>query len=156
MLAVRRSPPREEVTRLPDRGRPVLLATIEVPFEKDAAAFAVDSAVECGQPLVVVNVHEIPLGPLCIQMGYGPLEPDEDEAARLRAPAELAHALGVQIERLRVMSPHPVAALLQLAAERRPGLLVFGPDRTRLKPRRYRRAVKRIRAESPCLLWVPE
>jgi Universal stress protein family len=134
----------------------VLLATIEVPFEKDAAAFAVDSAVECGQPLVVVNVHEIPLGPLCIQMGYGSLEPDEDEAAQLRAPAELAHALGVQIERLRLMSPHPIAALLQLAAERRPGLLVFGPDRTRLKPRRYRRAVNRIRAESPCLLWVPE
>ena len=156
MLAVRRTPPREDATRLPGRGRPVLLATIEVPFEKGAAAFAVDSAVECGQPLVVVNVHEIPLGPLCIQMGYGSLEPDEDQAARLRAPAELAHALGVQIERLRVMSPHPVAALLQLAAERRPGLLVFGPDRTLLKPRRYRRAVKRMRAESPCLLWVPE
>ena len=55
MLGVRRTPPREEATRLPDRGRPVLLATIEVPFENGAAAFAVDSAVECGQPLVAIQ-----------------------------------------------------------------------------------------------------
>jgi hypothetical protein len=155
VLTVRRSPPREEATRLPARGRPVLLATIEVPFDEAAAAFAVDCAVECGQGLVVVNLHEIPLGPLCIQMGYGSLEPSEEEAANLRAPAELAHALGVEIERLRIMSPHPIAALLQLVGERRPGLLVFGPDRTRLKPRRYRRAVKRIEAASPCLVWFP-
>jgi hypothetical protein len=153
---MRRSVMREDVAGVPAGERPVLLATIEVPFEEAAAAFAVDSAVECGQPLLVVNVHEIPLGPLCIGMGYGSLEPGEDEAAGLKAPAELAHALGVQIERLRVMSPHPVAALLELAAERRPGLLVFGPDRARLKPRRYRTAVRRIRDASPSLLWVAE
>jgi hypothetical protein len=154
VLTQRRSPPTEELADLPAAGRPVLLATMEVPFDEVAAVFAVDSAVECGQPLILVNIHEIPLGPLCIQMGYGSLDPPEEEEAKLRAPAELACACGVEIERLRVMSPHPVAALLQLAAERRPGLLVFGPDRSRLNPRRYRRAAKAIEKRAACLVWL--
>jgi hypothetical protein len=134
----------------------VLLATFEVPFEETAATFAVESALECGQPLVVANVVQIPLGPLCLGMGYGSIEPTEDEAAKLRAPAELASAFGVAIERLRVLSPHPVDALLELAAERRPGLLVFGPDRARLPRRAYRRAAKRIADKAACLVWLAE
>jgi Universal stress protein family len=134
----------------------VLLATFEVPFEETAATFAVESALECGQPLVVANVVQIPLGPLCLGMGYGSIEPTEEEAAKLRAPAELASAFGVAIERLRVLSPHPVDALLELAAERRPGLLVFGPDRARLPRRAYRRAAKRIADKAACLVWLAE
>lgn len=133
-----------------------MLATLEVGFDPVAAEFAVDAAVEVGQPLVVANIVEMPLGPMCVMMGYGALDPADDDAARLRAPAELAHALGVQVERLRVRSPHPLDALLELVAERGPGLLVFGPDRVRLKPRVYRRAVKRIRAGVGCLVWLPE
>lgn len=136
--------------------RPVMLATLEVPFEEDAAAFAVDSAVESGQPLIVATVVEIPLAPMSAFLGYGVLEAPEEEAARLRAPAELAHALGVPVERLRVGSPHPVAALLELVAERGPGLLVFGPDRRLLKPRAYRKAVKRITERAACLVWVSD
>lgn len=132
-----------------------MLATVGVPFDEAAAAFAVDAAVECGQPLVLVNVVEIPLSPMSVLMGYGLLDPPEDEQARLRAPAELAHALGVRVERLRVGSPHPLDALLELVAERRPGLLVFGPDRTRLKPRTYRKAAKRITDRVACLVWLP-
>ena len=100
-----------------------------------------------------MNVVQIPLGPLCVAMGYGSLDPAEEEAANLRAPAELAHALGVHIERLRVMSPHPVAALLQLTAERRPGLLVFGPDRTHMTARRYRKVARKVERDAPCLVW---
>ncbi len=132
-----------------------MLATVGVPFDETAAAFAVDAAVECGQPLVLVNVVEIPLSPMSVLMGYGLLDPPEDEQVRLRAPAELAHALGVRVERLRVGSPHPLDALLELVAERRPGLLVFGPDRTRLKPRTYRKAAKRITDRVACLVWLP-
>jgi hypothetical protein len=156
VLTLRRGPPRETTGSLAARGRPVLLATIDVPFDEAAAEFAVDSAVECGQPLIVANVVQIPLGPLCVGMGYGSLDPDEGDAAKLRAPAELAHALGVEIERLRVLSPHPVAALLELTTERRPGLLVFGPDRARLKPRAYRRAARRIVDRAACLVWVAD
>jgi hypothetical protein len=58
------------------------------------------------------------------------------------------------VERLRVCSPHPIDALLELVAERNPGLLVFGPDWSRLKPRRYRRAAKKIRDRATCLVWL--
>lgn len=130
----------------------MLLATLDVPFAEDAAAFAVDSAVESGQALVVVNVAEIPLAPWAM-FGYGYLERDDLQEA-LREPAALAHSLAVRVERLRVCSPHPVDALLQLVAEREPALLVFGPDRSQLKPRAYRRAARKIRERANCLLWL--
>ena len=156
MLTLRRNVPRQDVSLLSAGGRPVLLATLEVPFDEAASTFAVDAAVECGQPLIVANVVEIPLGPMCVMMGYGALEPNEEDGASLRAPAELAHQFGVEVERLRVLSPHPIAALLELTGERRPGLLVFGPDRTKVRPRLYRKAVKRVRTQAPCLVWLPE
>jgi universal stress protein family protein len=132
----------------------VLLATLAVPFDQDASAFAVDAAVETGQPLIVAVVVELPPLTMSVNLGYDQL-PDlpEDEEA-FRAPAALAHSLGVKVERLRVRSPRPVEALLELAAERRPGLLVFGPDRTRMKGRIYRKAVKAIRGRVACLVWL--
>ena len=50
--------------------RPVMLVTFDVPFVPEAAVFAVDSAVESGQPLLVVNVAEVPILPISIAMGY--------------------------------------------------------------------------------------
>jgi hypothetical protein len=156
VLTLRRTPPIEQATDAGRGGRPVLLATIDVPFDEEAATFAVESALECGQPLIVANVLQIPLGPLCVAMGYGTLDPSEEHAANLRAPAELAHSLGVTLERLRVLSPHPIDALLELVTERKPGLLVFAPDRAALKPRVYRRAAKRVSAKASCLVWLAE
>ena len=153
MLTLRRPESGEDTSGISHECRPVLLATLEVPFEDAAAAFAVDAAVEAGQPLIVASIVEIPLG-MCTLMGYGAVDPPEEGAARLRAPAELAHALGVRVERLRVSTPHPVAALLELVAERGPGLLVFGPDRERLKPRTYRRAARKITDRAACLVWL--
>ena len=40
-------------------GRPVMLATLGVPFDPDAASYAVDTAVESGQPLIVANVTQL-------------------------------------------------------------------------------------------------
>lgn len=156
MLTLRRVRSGEDASRAGHAAGPIMLSTLEVPFDEEAAAFAVDAAVECGQPLIVATVVEIPLGPMCVLMGYGALDPPEDDAARLRAPAELAHSLGVQVERVRVSSPHPVDALLELVAERGPGLLVFGPDLARLKPRPYRKAAKRIAERAACLVWLAE
>ena len=81
--------------------------------------------------------------------------PERDvDADALRAPAELAHSLGVAVERLRVRSPRPVDALLELVAEREPALLVFGPDRSRVPARRYRKAAKAVRERATCLVWL--
>ena len=139
-----------------DRGRPVLLATLGVPFEPAAAAFAVDSAVESGQPLVVVNVVELPPLGMSVAMHYDQLPDTPEDAEALRAPAVLARSLGVEVERLRVKSPRPLVALLEIVAERTPGLLVFGPERSQLGRRTYRRAAKAVRERAGCLVWLPD
>jgi nucleotide-binding universal stress UspA family protein len=152
MLTQRRKSSSEDGLLRSSANRPVLLATLDVPFAEDAMEFAVDSAVETGQALVVVNVAEV-VPTTYTLLGYGYIERDDLQAA-LRRPAELAHSLAVRVERLRVCSPHPVDALLEVVAERDPGVLVFGPDLTQLKPRRYRRAATKIRERTSCLLWL--
>ena len=135
-------------------GRPVLLATLGVPFDQDASAFAVDSAVEAGECLIVANVVELPPLAMSVKLGYDQLPDSPADQEAFLAPAALAHSLGVRVERIRVRSPRPVEALLQIVAERRPGMLVFGPDRTRLRGRAYRKAAKAIRDRAACLVWL--
>jgi nucleotide-binding universal stress UspA family protein len=154
MLTLRQRGPREDVSLLSAGGRPVLLATLDVPFDDEATAFAIDSAVETGQPLLVVNAAEV-LPTTWSLLGYGYIA-REDLQAELRKPAELAQSLAVRVERLRVCSPHPIDALLELVAEREPGLLVFGPDRSRLKPRVFRKVAKKIRERVTCLVWLSD
>jgi hypothetical protein len=136
----------------PSGVRPVMLVTFDVPFVPEAASLAVEAAVESRQPLLVVNVAEVPILPISIAMGYEYSGTDEVEES-LRAPAELAHSLAVKVERLRVCSPHPLAALLELVVERRPGLFVLGPDKTRMRHRKFKRAEARVLRDAPCLVW---
>jgi len=136
-----------------DGSHPVMLVTFDVPFEPEATALAVDTAVESGQPLIIVNAAEVPLGPISLAMGYEYVGTQDVEDA-LREPAALAKGLAVEVERLRLCSPRPIEALLELVAERRPGLLVVGPDRTRMKRRRYAKLAKKIRARAACLVWL--
>ncbi|HEY7400694.1 MAG TPA: universal stress protein [Actinomycetota bacterium] len=136
-------------------GRPVLLATLGMPFDQAAATFAVDSAVESGSPLIVANVTQLEPLRMSLVLGYDALEELTPEVSEsVRAPAELARSLGVVVERLRVRSPRPVRALLDLVRERGAGLVVFGPDRRRIKPRAYERAVRAIREGVDCLVWI--
>lgn len=114
-----------------------------------------DAAVESGQPLLVVVLAELSPLPLSVLLGYDQID-SPDEEASFAAPAALAASLGVEVERLRVRSPRPVTALLELAAEREPGLLVFGPDPELLRRRVYRRAVRTLREGAPCLVWTPD
>jgi nucleotide-binding universal stress UspA family protein len=153
MLVGRRRAGASSAVAAPSGARPVMLVTLDVPFAPEAASLAVESAVESGQPLIVVNVAEIPLLPGSLAMGYYYAGSDEVEES-LRAPAGLARSLAVQVERLRVSSPHPVEALLELVAERSPGLLVLGPDPAKVRRRLYRKAAKRVRRDAPCLVWL--
>lgn len=152
MPTVRRSGPRDDVSFLSARTRPVLLATLDVPFAEEATAFAVDSAVESGQPLIIVNVAEIHPTHWSL-VGYGYIE-NEELQRELRKPAELAQSLAVPVERLRVCSPHPLDALLEVVAERNPGVLVFGPDRRHVRRRKYEHAAEFLRARTGCLVWT--
>ena len=134
--------------------RPVFLVTFfGVPFHPAACELAVGSAVEAGQPLTVANIVELPPLPMSVCLGYDHLDDPPDVEAALRAPAERARLLGVQVERLLVRSPRPIAALIQLAGERRPGLLVLGPEPGRLSERFFRRARRSVREKTDCLVW---
>ena len=149
---------RPQATAGPDgaRGRPVMLATLDVPFDPDAVVFAVDSAVELGQRLIVANfVEQEPL-PLSTMMGYDDLPYPPEMAESLYQPVRLAQSFGVEVIRLRVKSFHPIPALLEVVAEQDPGLLVFGPDRSKIMRLRYWRAARAIRSRVTTLIWLAD
>lgn len=147
------STPRVELTDVPKR--PVMLVTFDVPVDHAAAELAVDAAVEAGQPLVVVNVVELPIRPMTFSWGSETVV-TEDVDRSLQAPAELARSLAVDVERIRLVSPRPLTALLEFTSECRPGLLVVGPDRKRIGRRRLARVAKRIRDSTTCLVWTSD
>jgi nucleotide-binding universal stress UspA family protein len=133
--------------------RPVLLATLDAPLLAEASRMAVDAAVESGQPLLVVNAVETTLTRCALTFGYDYITPPAVEES-LRAPALLAHSLGVRVERVRLRSPRPVDALLDFASEREVGLLVLGADPQSMRGRRYHKSVRKVLERSPCLVWV--
>lgn len=133
-----------------------MLATLDVPFDAHAVAFAVDSAVELGNRLIVANFAERAPLPLSAMLGYDDLPDPPRLAESLLAPAKLAHSLGVEVTRLRVKSFHPIQAMLEVVAEQDPGMLVFGPDRRRIRRWRYWRAVRALRSGAGTLLWTAE
>jgi nucleotide-binding universal stress UspA family protein len=137
-------------------GRPVVLGTLSVRVDPSAERMAIDAALESGSPLIVANVTLLPPYPTTMVL-VGPsaaILPHEEDLDAVRATANRAAALGLRVEHLRVASRRPVAALLQIVRERDAGLLVFGPDLTVIKPRRLRRAARRIRKEAGCLVWI--
>jgi hypothetical protein len=148
--------PRTPLKPQRDGGRPVLLGTLDVPFDPRAVTFAVDSAVELGQRLIVANFVERPPLPLSAMLGYDDLPYPPELAESLAAPAQLAQSLGVAVTRLRVKSFHPVPAMLEVLAEQRAGIFVFGPDRSKMQRLRYLRAVRAIRSRAAALVWLPE
>jgi hypothetical protein len=133
-----------------------MLATLDVPFDDAAVAFAVGAAVESGQPLVIANFVERPPLPLSTILGCDELPYPPDIAAALQAPATLACSLGVEVRRLRVKSFHPVQAMIEVVAEQDPALFVFGPDRARLRRLRYLRAARAVRSRVGALVWLAE
>ena len=137
-------------------GRPILLGTLDAPFDHNAVVFAVDSAVELGQRLIVANFVERPPLPLSAMLGYDDLPYTREMAESLQEPARLAQALGVEVTRLRVKSFHPIQAMIEVIAEQGPGLFVFGPDRRKMPRLRYRRAARAIRSKVSALVWLAE
>jgi len=137
-------------------GRPVMLATLGVPFDTDAVTFAVDSAVELGARLIVANFTEQAPLPLSTMLGYDELPYPPELAQSLLAAAKRAGSLGVEVTRLRVKSFHPIQAMLDVLAEQCAGIFVFGPDRSRIGRLRYRRAARAIRSRATALVWLAE
>lgn len=149
----------DEVTRVPagpTRARPVVLATMAVRVHPSAERMAIDSAIEAGVPLLVVNL--IPLPPyvrtLVLVGPEGTTFPHEEDLDAVRATARRAADLGVKTELLRVRTRHAVKALLEVLHERDAGLVVFGPDLGLVGRLRFRVAARKVRREADCLVWV--
>jgi nucleotide-binding universal stress UspA family protein len=139
----------------PSRTLPVLLATLSVRVDPSAERIATVSALETGAKLIVANMLGLPPYPLTFMLApeYATL-PHEEDLDAVRATAARAAARGIPTELLRVSSRRPVTALLELAAEREAGLLVFGPDVSLTPRRRFRVAANRVRREAGCLVWI--
>ena len=133
-----------------------MLATTALPVDPSAERMAIDSAIEAGVPLVLVNLIPLPayITTMVLVGPEGTTFPHEEALDEVRATAARAARLGVKTELLRVRTKHPVNALLEVVSERDAGLLVFGPDLQRVKRWRFRRAAKRVRREAGCLVWV--
>ena len=155
---VRLAAPQPATPRIADRaaGRPVLLATLDVPFDGDAVAFAVDSAVELGERLIVANFVERPPLPLSAMLGCDELPYTAEMTEALAAPVRLAAESGVAVTRLRIKSFHPIPAMVQVSAEEGAGIFVFGPDRSRIPRLRYWRAARALRSSVTSLVWLAQ
>src|SRR5919108_1099061 len=146
----------ERFSAEPTRARPVMLATLSVRVDPSAERMAIDSALEAGVPLIIVNL--LPFRPYPTTLGLLGVEgmtlPHEEDLDALRSTAERAGRLGVRTELLRVTTRHPVRALLELVRERDAGLLVFGPDVRRTGRWRFLTIARRVRKQVDCLVWV--
>jgi nucleotide-binding universal stress UspA family protein len=150
---------RDVATRLPAEptpARPVILATLAVRVHPAAERMAIDSAIEAGVPLLVVNLIPLPLyvTTLVLVGPEGTTLPHEEGLDELRSTAQRAADLGVKTELLRVRTRHAVSALLEVAGERDAGLIVFGPDLGAVGRLRFRVAARRVRREAGCLVWI--
>jgi hypothetical protein len=150
---------REDHAELPAeriRARPVVLATLAVRVHPSAERMAIDSAIEAGVPLLIVNLIPLPPYPRTLVL-VGPEAttfPHEEDLDAVRETAARAADLGVPTELLRVRTRHAVRALLEILHERDAGLLVFGPHLGMVGRLRFRRAASRVRREADCLVWV--
>jgi hypothetical protein len=132
-----------------------MLATLSVRVDAGAERMALDSALETGAPLIVANMLTLRPYPLTVMLSPEHANlPAEEDLDAVRATANRAVALGIPTELMRVSSLHPIQAMLELAGEREVGLLVFGPDRTRVARHRFRRAARAVRRDAPCLVWI--
>jgi nucleotide-binding universal stress UspA family protein len=140
----------------PTRARPVVLATLSVRVDPSAERMAIDSALEAGAPLLLVNILRLHPYPTTLAL-VGPEGlnlPHEEDLDAVRATAARAAELGVKTELLRVTTRRPVQALLEIVSERDAGLLVFGPDLKLTGRLRFRLLARRLRREAGCLIWI--
>jgi nucleotide-binding universal stress UspA family protein len=131
---------------------PVVLAMLSSRVDPSAERLAIESCLDAGVPLVVVNAVAAPPYPHTLHLGA--LDPAREDYAEVRATAERAAALGIRVEHLRVTTPRPARAIVEIAKERAAGLLVLGPKRGRVSRWRFKRAARAVTRSLTCLVWI--
>ncbi|MGH9025063.1 MAG: universal stress protein [Acidimicrobiia bacterium] len=147
----------EAASPLPDspaKVRPVMLLTFDVPFDRVAVAFALETAAETGAELYICDGVPVPTGNPAVAasrtFGASETRKDSDDVARE------ARDRGVRTTQLVFHHPRPVHAALEVTRDEQVGLLIFGSDRKRIGRWNFRRIAKRLRKRAPCLVWIPD
>jgi hypothetical protein len=149
---------RPEATSLlpesPANVRPVMLLTFDVPFDRAAVAFAVETAAETGAELYVCDGIPVATGNPAVaasrSFGTSETRRASDSVARE------ARDRGVRTTELIFHHPRPVHAALEVTRDEHVGLLVFGSDRKRIGRWNFRRIARRLRKSAPCLVWIAD
>lgn len=134
--------------------RPVMLLTLDVPFDARAVDFAIDSATETGALLFVCDAVPItvanPAAAAARTLG--------EKRTRKEATAIVhrARTRGARATQLVFHNPNPIRAALEVVKQENIGLLVFGPERAELGGRRFRSGARRLREGATCLVWTNE
>jgi nucleotide-binding universal stress UspA family protein len=136
------------------RVRPVMLLTLNVELEEAAVTFAIESAAQTGAELYICDA--IPLEYRNYVGHVARQYAEQMNRKHLNEVAQRARERGVTTTQLAFHNPRPVKTALEVAVAERIGLLVFGADRKELGKRSFRKAVKRIREDAPCLVWTNE
>ncbi len=131
-----------------------MLLTLNVELEEPAIAFAIETAAQTGAELYICDAIALEYRPYGGHVARQYAE--QMNRKHLDAVARRARELGVTTTQLAFHNPKPVKAALEVARTERIGLLVFGANRRELGKRFFRKAVKRIRENPPCLVWVGE
>ena len=131
--------------------RPVMLLTVDVPFDPEGVRVAIDAAGEAGSGLLICDVIPLAVGNPASRPGrsFG----DHDALLSSDAAARQAVERGVRTAEYVFHNPRPERAALEIARQRNVGLLVFAPDAERFGRRRHARAARRIRRGADCLVW---
>ena len=134
--------------------RPVMLLTFDVPFDRSAVAFAVETAAETGAELYVCDGVPVATGNPAVaaarSFGTSETRRASDSVARE------ARERGSRTTQLVFHHPRPVHAALQVTRDEHVGLLVFGSDRERLGRWNFKRIARRLRKSAPCLVWIAD
>jgi hypothetical protein len=131
---------------------PIMLLTLNVPFDASAVEFAIDTAAETGAELWICDA--IPLG---FQSYAGHVARQYAESLNrkhMTAVARRSREIGIRTRQLAFHNHKPVATAIAIAHEEHVGLLVFGPDRSQLGRWTFKRAVRRLNDEATCLVWT--
>ncbi len=134
--------------------RPVMLVTLNVPFDPVAVEFALDTAAETGAELYVCDA--IPLGYRNYAGHVARQYAEHHNRRYLDEVVAFARARGIRTTQLAFHNPKPIRATLEVAANESVGLLVFGPEQTRRGKWAFRRAARRLRENACCLVWTNE
>jgi nucleotide-binding universal stress UspA family protein len=134
--------------------RPVMLLTLNVPFDDAAVEFAIETAAATGAELWICDAI-----PLAFESYAGHVARQYAESLNrkhMSAAASRSRDQGVHTQQLAFHNRRPVAAAIEVAREQQVGLLVFGADRKQLGRFTFRRSVRRIRRDASCLVWTNE